>query len=189
MAAPGNYLSVLSHGLFTGIMPGGSVTTPTLALCDDLVDQLVTAWGPSSPDSVTRAYWVRTSDVEDTALALTTGRKVTIAPSLETSYSYEAFDRGEDLYTHHVSVVVEKRYTDAAGDPTTAWIDAQVDWVYTYIVQGFDWDYRTTAATPQFNRKLVTLNANVQTFHPDLIRHDKLFSSQVDITFQELVDA
>ncbi len=184
---PGNFLSVLSHGLFTGGSTGSSAATPTLELCDDLVDELITAWGPVSPDSVTRAYWSRIADVEDTALALTSGRKVTIAPSLPQAYSYEPANRGEDLYTHRVSVLVEKRYTDAAGDPTTAWIDAQIDWVYTYIVQGFDWDFRD-GSIPTFNRNIVTVSAEVQLFEHDLIRHDKLFSSQVDITFQELVD-
>lgn len=162
--------------------------TPTLTLCADLVTELKSEWGPTGADSADWAFFVQTADSEDPALAITTGRKVTICPTLENAYSYEPATRGEDLYTHRISVLTEKRYQDP-GDPPRAWIKGEVDWVYTYIVLGFDWDFRT-GSIPTFNRKLVTLSSNVQLFDiEDLLEHGKLFSSQVDIVFQELIDA
>ncbi len=164
-------------------------TLPTRELCADLatylVEQVPTAG--VAPNSVTREYYVRTSDKDDAALVQISGRRVTIAPTLPNSYSYEPETRGKDRYTHRISVLVEKRYTDA-GDPTRAWLDTEVDWVYTNIVLMFDFDKRDGNG-PTFNRQLVTLFADVQLFDlTDLLAHGKLFSSQVDIVFQELVD-
>ncbi len=165
-------------------------TLPTLTLCDDLAALLlanVPAQG-ASPNSVQRVYWTDTADAEDVALALLDGRRVTIAPSHPQTYTYEPHTRSGDLYTHHVSVLVEKRYTDN-GDPPRAWIDAEVNWVYTNVVLGFDFDNRTTNG-PSFNRQLTTVSADVKIFDlEDLLAHGKLFSSQIDILFNELVTA
>ncbi len=163
-------------------------TLPTLTLCDDLAAYLVAAVpaANASPNSVQRVYWTETADAEDTALALLDGRRVTIAPSHPQTYTYEAHTRGGDLYTHHVSVLVEKRYTDT-GDPPRAWIDAEVNWVYTNIVLGFDYDKRDGNG-PTFNRQLSTVSADVKIFSlDDLLAHGKLFSSQIDLIFNELV--
>lgn len=162
-------------------------TTPTVALCDDLVAYLTALATPGVSDSYERAYFVRTADSDDAELKLVVGRRVRICPSLPEAYTYEGYTRGEDIYTHKVSVLVETRYTDAAGDPTTDWIDEQTDWVYTNIVLGFDFDKRDGNG-PAFNRNLVTQGAQTQLFDLDTLLKSGLFSSQVDITFQELVD-
>ena len=183
----GNYVSVLSHGLMVDGEAAGSGAVPTRTLCANLVAQLESTWVPASPDSVTRAYYVRTADSDDAALAQTSGRRVTIAPSLPGAYSYTPENRGCDRYTHNVSVLIEKRYT-TAGDVPTSWIDTEVDWIYNYIVLGFDWDNRTGASCP-FNPLLVTDSAEIQLLDLSDLLTAKLFSCQVDIVFHELVSA
>lgn len=162
-------------------------TLPTLTLCDDLVTVLTAAATPGPKDSYQREYFVRHADAEDPELKVGDGRKVTIAPSNPNAYSYEPATRGEDNYTHRVSVLIEKRCVDA-GDVARDWLDTEVNWVYTNIVLGFDWDFRT-GAIPTFNRNLVTISADVKLFDiDDLLSRGKLFSSQVDLVFNELVD-
>lgn len=163
-------------------------TLPTRTLCADLVTYLTALAAPGADDSYARCYFVRTADANDAALQLLTGRRVRIAPSLPNAYTYEALTRGGDLYTHRISVLIEKRYTDAAGDPPTSWFDTQVDWVYTNIVLGFDFDKRD-GALPTFNRQLTTVVADVQLFDLDTVLKSGLFSSVVEITFNELVAA
>lgn len=164
-------------------------TLPTLTLCDGLVDTLRTAWAPAAPDEVRRHYFVRTASADDEQSELTEGRRVTIAPATDVgAYSYEGHTRGKDLYTHRVSVLTEERYPESlSGDPTRDWLDERVNWVYTNVVQLFDFDKRDGNG-PSFNRLLATLTIDVQVFDmEDLLSRGKLFSSQVDFVFQELV--
>ena len=157
-------------------------TTPTLVLCDALVTALQAAWTEGADDAAERVYFKRIADVGDTALRLV-GRKVYVMP---TGYDNGAATRGEDEYIHNVAVLVVKRYTDA-GDPTTAWIDEQVDWVFTYIVQGFDYSHDGPAS---FNKKLITLSAAVQVCDVEkLVSGGKLFYSLVELVFSEIRDA
>lgn len=167
-------------------------TAPTLTLCDALVEYLTTqvAEAGAAPNSVRREYFIRIADKDDEALEQTDGRRVTIAPTLPNAYSYEGHTRGEDLYTHQISVLVTERYPETVtGDATRAWLDERVNWVYTNVVLLFDFDKRSDNG-PSFNRNLVTLSAEVQLFDLDtLVGRGKLFLSQVDLTFHEIVDA
>lgn len=157
-------------------------TTPTLTLCDDLVSALNTAWAPAGNDGVERHYFKRFSDGEDTALKLL-GRRVVIFP---TGYDNAPAHRGEDDYEHRVSVLTVERYTDAAGDPPKAWIDERVDFVFTHVVQGFDFGREP----PTWNKKLLTVSADVQVCDVEkLVGGGKLFYSLVDLVFSELRDA
>ena len=157
-------------------------TTPTLTLCDQLVTALVAAWSPASPDGAERAYFVRIGDGED-AFTKLTGRRVVIFP---TKYGFQAADRGENEYQHEVSVLTVERYPDA-GDPPTEWTDERVDFVHTRIVDGFDYSHD---GPPSWNRKLVTLSADVQVTNVEkLVTGGKLFYSLVDLVFLELRDA
>lgn len=160
---------------------------PTRELCADLVTYLAALAPPGPTDSYDRAYFIRTADANDASLQQLTGRRVRIAPSLPTAYSYEALTRGGDLYTHHISVIVEKRWPDR-GDPQREWMDAEVDWVYENIVLGFDFDNRALNG-PSFNRMVTTVSAEVSLFELDTLLRSSLFSSIVDITFNELVSA
>jgi hypothetical protein len=158
--------------------------TPTLTLIDQLVTAVNTAWAPTGNDSVSRAYFKRIADVEDDNLKLV-GRKVYLFP---TGYSYEGFTRGEDQYRHEITALCVERYNDAAGDPTNSWIDTRVDFVWTYLVNGLDFDNRSGA---QFtaNKNVVTNSAEVQVCDVEkLTGGGRLFYSLVSLVFLELVD-
>lgn len=157
-------------------------TTPTLVLCDNLVAALQAAWTEGAYDAVERVYFKRIADVEDPTLKLV-GRKVYVMP---TGYDNGPVTRGEDEFTHNVSVLVVERYTDA-GDPATAWIDTRVDFVYDHIVQGFDYSHDGPAS---FNKKLVTLSAAVQVCDVEkLVSGGKMFYSLTELVFSEIRDA
>jgi len=158
-------------------------TTPTLKLCDDLVTALTAAWSPVSPDGVERCYFKRIGDPDDANTKLT-GRKVFIFP---TAYATAGATRGENEYTHRVSVLTVERFPAATpGDPTTAWVDDRVDFVHTYVVKGFDY---SEDGPPSFNRKLLTLSAEVaEVCDPEkLVTGNRLFYCLVDLVFSELV--
>lgn len=156
-------------------------TTPTLTLCDQLVAALVAAWEPVSPSGVERVYFKRIADAEDPNLKLV-GRKVYVFP---THYDNGPEVRGRDEYLHDVSVLVVERYPDA-GDPPTEWTDERVDFVYEYVVEGFDYS-RDRAS---FNAHLVTLSANVMVCDIEkLTSGGKLFYSLTEIQFSESREA
>lgn len=158
-------------------------TTPTLELCDDLVTALVTAWGPSDPSGAERHYFKRFADqvgAQDLAESLRLvpdERRVVIFP---TRYSSGYAAKAEDRYTHEIAVLVAERYPDA-GDPPRDWIDARVDWVYEYVVRGFDF-----RAPPAWNRYLRTLSQEIEICDIDRLVEQKLFWSAVAIVFEEL---
>lgn len=157
-------------------------TTPTLTLCDDLVSALTTSWAPTGSDGVERAYFKRIGNGEDETTELA-GRKVYIFP---TSYDNGPADRGEDEFTHNISVLIVERYTDA-DDPTRAWVDTRVDFVYEEIVEGFDFSHD---GPPSWNRKLLTLSAAVTVCDiSKLTTGGKLFYSLVEIVFSEIRNA
>lgn len=150
-------------------------TTPTLELCDDLVSALNTAWAPSSPDAVARKYLHRID------LSNLEGRQVFLFP---TGYDSAPAARGYDDYTHRITALVVEHY-GSAGDPANSWLDTRVDFVHTYIVQGFDYSHD---GPPSFNRQLLTLSADV----PDLYDAEKLatqkqFWCAVELVFQEYI--
>lgn len=156
-------------------------TTPTLELCDDLVAALNTAWAPSAPSAVSRKYFVRVGDADDSHQRIS-GRQVWIFPE-----RYELADetRGEVNYTHRINVVTAERYEDGAGDVPASWVDDRVDFVHTYIVQGFDFGQD---GPPSWNRKLVTVSAGVQVYDVEkLMAGGRLFFSLVEFEFAELV--
>ncbi len=135
---------------------------------------------PAAPDGVERHYFKRFSDSEDERNKLV-GRQVVIFP---TTYTYTGFTRGEDQYRHEVSVLTIERY-DGAGDPPRDWIDARVDFTYTYIVQGFDY-----TVGPTWAPRLLTDSAEIQVCDIEkLTSGGRLFYSLVSIVFLELVDA
>ena len=157
-------------------------TSPTLTLCDDMVTYLTQQWVPKSPDSVRRAYLHRFD------LSKEVGRQVLIFP---VAYTNGPADRGRNFYEHTVMVLTFERYGDAA-DPDEVvppeWIDQRVDFVNTYIVEGFDFTHDTTfGATAPFNRNLQTLVNDV----PDIYDAEKLnkkeFWCPVELKFRELI--
>lgn len=165
-------------------MPIYTPTTPTLTLCDNLVDSLEADWLPAAPDGAERAYFKRIADSEDQRNKLT-GRRVMIFP---TGYDYSPATRREDQYTHHVSVLTVERYA-GAGDPPRDWTDERVDFVYTHVVQGFDWDHRINSFA-SFSRLLVTDSSEVQVCDIEkLTSGGRLFYSLVNIVFFELINA
>lgn len=157
-------------------------TTPILVLCDDLVTALESAWSPSGNDGVERAYFKRIGDPDDPRTKIA-GRRVYIFP---TSYLTAGATRLENNYEQKVSVLVVERFDEASGDPTRDWIDERVDFVHTYIVQGFD--YSNDGPAP-FNPKLVTLAVEVPSVVDleRLVTSNRLFYCLVDLTFSELV--
>lgn len=160
--------------------------TPTariLVLCDALATALQTAWAPTGNDGVERAYFKRIADAEGAEFKLL-GRRVVIYP---TDYGNDPASRGEDEYTHNVTVDVFERYTSTSGDPTVEWIDARVDFVSTYVVDGFDFSYD---GGPSWNRKLITRSADVSVCDAaKLVGGNRLFFSRVELVFSETADS
>lgn len=155
-------------------------TTPTIVLCDGLVSALEAAWSPVAPSGVERAYFVRLGDGEDGSTRLD-GRRVVVFP---TRYGLQAETRGEDGYTHEVTVLAAERYPDA-GDPTRDWLDERVDWVHEQVVKGFDFG---RDGPPAWNPMLYTLSADVQVLDLEkLLGGGKLFYAVVEFQFLELV--
>jgi hypothetical protein len=157
-------------------------TTPTLLLCDALVAALVADWQPAAPDGAERAYFKRIADADGGDLKLD-GRRVVVYP---TDYGNDPASRGEDEFTHTVTVQVFERYPDA-GDPPTEWIDERVDFVYEKIVNGFDYSHN---GPPTWNGKLLTRSADVTVCQVGkLLGAGSLFVSDVSLVFSEIVDA
>ena len=157
-------------------------TTRTLTLCDNLVTYLLGQWKPQAPDGASRAYLSRID------LSTVKGRQVLIFP---VSYTNRPADRGNDFYTHGVMALTFERYTDAADAEDTVpqeWVDERVDFVNTYIAEGFDFTHDTTfGALAPFNRQLQTLSSDV----PDIFDAEKLatqkeFWCAVELQFREL---
>ncbi|HEY1191914.1 MAG TPA: hypothetical protein VGE74_30060 [Gemmata sp.] len=156
-------------------------STPTLTLCEQLVDALRTAWAPVAPSGVEWAYYRRFGDAES-GFEETVGRQVVIYP---VNYDNAPGTRGEDLYTHQVTVHVAERYPDD-GDPPRDWVTERVDFVYDRIVQGFDF----SRETPDWNPGLTTLSSVVTVCDvTKLLTSGNLFFSVVEITFSELRSA
>lgn len=152
---------------------------PTLELCDDLAAALNTAWGPTGDNAVERCYFKRIGDA-DSGNDQLAGRKVFIFP---TEYEFAADTRAEDVYTHRVSVLTVERHADA-GDPPTAWTDARVEFVHTYVAKGFDF----ARAAPSWNPYLTTVSAKVQACDVEkLTSAGKLFYALVEFEFAESV--
>lgn len=151
-------------------------TTPTLTLCDNLITALLAAWLPQAPDNAQRAYLHRID------LKSVQGRQVLIFP---TGYTNAPASRGHDFYTHNITALVFRRYTAAADSEVVVpaeWVDEEVDFVHTRIVQGFD--YGRTLAT--FNRNLVTLSADVtELYDGEKLATQKEFWCAVEMVFQE----
>ncbi|OWY59353.1 hypothetical protein B7486_75020, partial [cyanobacterium TDX16] len=159
--------------------------TPTLNLCDALVALILTTWtGRGASDGAERAYFKDVADADGGNLKIE-GRRVVIYP---TGYDNGPADRGEEEYTHNVTVDVFEPYpANTAGDPTTAWIDTRVDFVHEQIVQGFDFSFNGPAS---FNKKLYTRSAKVSVVNVDtLLGRNKLFWSRIELEFGEIRDA
>lgn len=161
------------------------VVTPTLILCDNLVNALDAAWaGRGDSDTIERDYFPRYGDGKDGTVELLQGRKVVIYPTPTEgpgSYSRRWENRSEDRYTHRVTVLVIERYT-GQGLPPRSWIDDRVDFCWTYIFRGFD--YRQP---PSWNRYLKTADLDGEIADQvKLVTQGKLFYAEVDLVFEDL---
>lgn len=151
-------------------------TTPTLTLCDDLVDAINAAWTPSDPDAVERRY------LERIDLDGLRGRRVFFFPA---GYDNRPATRGHDDYTHRITCLVVEKYPDA-GDPPREWIDERVDFVHTQVVQGLDF----SRAPPSFNRQVLTLSADVPAvYDAEMLTTKKQFWCAVELVFVEFRSA
>lgn len=152
-------------------------TTPTLTLCDALIDVLLAAWTPSAPDGAERKY------LERIDLSALVGRRVFLFP---TGYDNAPATRGHDDYTHRITALTVERYPDA-GDPSVAWLDERCDFVHTQIVQGFDYSHD---GPPTFNRQVLTLSADVPVLYDaEILATKKQFWCAVELVFQEFRSA
>lgn len=161
-------------------------TTPTLILCDDLVADLRTRWDPPGNEGGIERVYFKTLAGADRVTKLP-GRRVLILPYGDDGAFYDngPSDRGEDVYTHNISVVISERFTDA-GEPTTEWIDDRVDFVHENIVQGFDFSHD---GPPSWNKKLTTLTTKTVVDWARLTSEEQAFYSWVVLVFEEIRDA
>lgn len=155
-----------------------------LTLIDQLVTVLSAAWGPISPDAVSREY---VAPVTEKDLHTLTGRKVYLFPT-----AYESVDenRSENLYGYHVEACVIERY-EAADKATSAalktWLDARLQFVEQYLIDGFDFGQGNTSlifGTPQ--RKVWTDSIEVAIrYDHDYLIEKKCFRSNLGFVFRE----
>lgn len=153
---------------------------PTLTLCDALVAKLLEAWAPSAPSGAERAYYKRVWDAEAATNKLQ-GRRVIFYP---TDYDSDPETRGEDAWAHRITVQVVERF-DGDGDPSVGWMDERVNWVFEYIVSAFDFGPQP----PEWNKRLRTSGRQILLYDVTKLKAGKLFFSQVEFEFEELLPA
>ncbi|MDY3555306.1 hypothetical protein R5W24_004447 [Gemmata sp. JC717] len=157
-------------------------STPTLTLCEQLVAALAAAWQPEAPSGVEWAFYKRFGDPES-GFEDTSGRQVVIYP---VNYDNGPETRGEDRFTHNITVHVAERYTGNEAEPPRDWVTERVDFVYDWIVQGFDYGREA----PDWNPNLTTLSSAVTVCDvTKLLASGNLFFSVVELTFSELRSA
>lgn len=150
-------------------------TTPTLTLCDQLVTLISTAWGPTSPDAVSRVYQFSLLSNEFQ------GRRVYVFP---TDYGYEPADRSEARFDHRITIVTVERYADP-GLPDNTWCDARVDFVYEKLVAGLWYGFEGPLLFS--SRSVVSRRADVVVLDiPKLTTTPAVFLSQVDLEYEEV---
>jgi hypothetical protein len=153
-------------------------TTPTLTLCDKLVELLVAAWNPADPDKAERVY---EAPVHADSV---TGRKVYVFPA---TYTSEPASRGEDLYTHRVVFLVVEKYA-GDGRPPVAWVDARVDFVWERVYQAFDFSHDGPLKFD--GRSVVTRSTDpVDVYDAGYLVKNKVFWAEVTFEFDEALPA
>ena len=146
----------------------------TIADAAVLVIQAAITAAASDTTTVERTYLPEVLD-PDYATAITT-RKVYASGS---GYAQVGVvSRAEDLNEYTLRLLIVSRYCDA-GDPTRAWVDAQIDWVETYIYDalGDARGFRVSEAWPETAEVPVAWDA-------ELLAEHKLFWSEVTIAFR-----
>lgn len=150
--------------------------TPTLSLCDKLVEVIREDWDPSGDDVVERTY-----EAPHKIEALS-GRKVYVFPA---SYDSTPADRGSDQYAHRIVVLTIERYVDQ-GRPPTAWMDERADFVFERIYSGLDFSHDGPLVWE--GREVVTTGAGpVDVYDPDVLVRDKAFWSECEFEFLEIL--
>lgn len=166
---------------------------PILTLCDQLVTAIGTAWKPGEPSGVERRYDFP-AEIRKTPPAWS-GRRVIVFP---TAYGLVAESRGRNRHRHRISVLTVERYEDA-GLPLLDWADERVEFVYSKIVRGLDFvPAETEVATVtsptvgdclRFGTREVWTEEidEVEVYDADALVNQKLFISQVDFAFGEII--
>ena len=153
---------------------------PTLTLCDEIVSQIRTNWGPTSPSTVERAYdfTVKTRDLVEGE------RRVVVFPA---TYQIVAENRRENRYLHRVAVLVVEAYKDA-GVPLLEWADERVEFVYSEIVQRLDYAKDGLLSFGSPVRKVWTEEIDaVDVYDEEMLVVHKVFWSQPEFLFAELL--
>lgn len=97
--------------------------------------------------------------------------------------SNEDATRAENYHRVDISVVVAKRYTDAAGSPPKAWIDELVNLVYSYVFNSF-----INVESPLILGEYWQVECETSVMCDiDNLRQNKTFWSEVEISFNRLL--
>lgn len=95
------------------------------------------------------------------------------------------YTRGQDLNEYRVGVLVVRRFADE-GNPPREWIDGEMDWTETYVLDRLD--NERTAVVPS---EIATVAAYVDTaevvmvYEPGELMRSKLFWSGIDFAFRK----
>jgi len=155
------------------------VTDPTITLCQQVVGAIEASWNPAEPHGV---EWdlVKTASDDEVPSDRLSGRRVFVFPTDPDSV-YAT--RGEDAYTHRLTVVVAERY-DEGGRPPREWVAERIDFVYEHVVRLLDYGPDGPSAGDQ---KVRTVSMDRQLYDWDKLTQESMFFSVVSIEFEELI--
>lgn len=146
-----------------------------LTVADAIVTRITAGLDVGDTTTVSRVYL---APIDLTSLST---RKVFVFP---VSYEDAPATRAEDEIVYGIAVICAACFTRAtAGQPTNAWIDAQVNFVHEKIVERCD--FVRDLLTFETTRRLYTSAISVQIYDVDRLSEDKTFLSEVTFEFRE----
>lgn len=155
----------------------------SIDLADEILIALQAAWNgsatPMGPTDTCERRWL--APVTRQGLKSLIGRRLFLAPA---EYTTSPETRRSDRRDTGVWIIIAERYTDAAEEVPTAWIDGRVAFVEDVIVPALG-DERTQFVFGTPERRVSTGSIRVELYDPELLNDSKVFLSSIDVTFTE----
>jgi len=147
----------------------------------EICDAVVSAINPTLPDGLTAERFYISPAVD---LSMTEGYKIYVYP---TDYSSNLATRDRDLYGHLVGIRIAKRFTDASGVPSTAWVDECVNFVRFNVVGPIETNTKkltveSSTGNPENDRVAFARNSEITVYDPEYLKN-KIFVSEIIIEF------
>lgn len=152
------------------------------ALADAVKDGIANGLAAGDETEVIRTFHPDILNKDYDRDAIDGRRRVYVIPVRRTEAGKST--REKDRYEYEVEVLVVRRYTDAAGDPPDDWIDAEVAWQETNVMDRLG-NERTerTAADMLATFAYCTRSEPFYVYDPEPLQGHKLFTSYQAFTF------